>query len=96
MKHLPCSNVRCSDRRLSWSLPYQPRGIQYVGVPDDYEGPVYCSISCAIETGDFQVRIPVSTRRDYQLHPDGCVVADLEARLKGEKEAEHVSHKTKD
>ena len=28
--------------------PYTPRGPQHFEVPDDYDGPAYCSIECSV------------------------------------------------
>ena len=51
MKKLPCSYKNCGDRRRHWCDPDTPRGQQMVSVEDDYTGPVYCSITCAVMAG---------------------------------------------
>lgn len=38
----------CAERRIHHERPDTPRGPQYVEVPDDYEGPAFCSITCKL------------------------------------------------
>ena len=51
MKKLPCSSPDCKYRRKHWCSPDEDRGIIYVEVADDYEGPAYCSLTCALMDG---------------------------------------------
>jgi hypothetical protein len=54
MKKLPCSKVECAEQER-WATG-KPRGVQYVEVSDDYTGKVYCSITCAVLSGDMVIR----------------------------------------
>jgi hypothetical protein len=45
MKKVPCSGPGCSDRRRHYESD-EPRGTIYVEVPDEYDGPAFCSIEC--------------------------------------------------
>ena len=55
MKELPCSYKDCQNRRIHFTIPDQPRGIQMILVDDDYEGEAYCSFTCAILDGKMSV-----------------------------------------
>lgn len=56
----PCSYALCGDRRIHWETPDEPRGTQYVEVPDDYpvDRPVYCSITCSVMDGAMTLTVP--------------------------------------
>jgi hypothetical protein len=58
VKKLPCLAYGCAERRIHHDAPYQPRGTQYVEVPDDYpdDRPVYCSFTCAILSGAMKLK----------------------------------------
>lgn len=57
MKEVSCSYEGCSDRRIHWSRPDEPRPRRIIEVPDDHEGPMYCSITCACYDGAMSVRV---------------------------------------
>ena len=48
---VPCKYEKCGQRRRHWCDPYTERGTQQVEVPDDQEGPIYCSLECAMLDG---------------------------------------------
>lgn len=48
VKQIICSGPGCDNRRVHWMEPFTPRGPVKVIVPDDYEGPAYCSIECSL------------------------------------------------
>jgi hypothetical protein len=50
MKLVPCSYVGCRYRRDNWEQKpdEQPRAHQQVEVPDNHEGPAYCSTVCQV------------------------------------------------
>jgi hypothetical protein len=54
---LPCTYVDCGMRRRHFEDPFTLRGTQNVEVPDDWSGPVYCSIECAVMDGAMSVNI---------------------------------------
>jgi len=56
MKKIPCSYENCKNYRPHWEKPEEKRGIQFIEVSDDYNGPVYCSLSCAILDGKMFLR----------------------------------------
>jgi len=58
MKKRPCNYKECSSRRIHHERPDEPRGIQYVEVPDDFplEGKTYCSFTCAIMDGSYDLK----------------------------------------
>jgi hypothetical protein len=64
VKLLPCSGPGCSDRRIHYERPDEPRGIQYVEVPIDFTGKAYCSINCAAMDGALTVpeKTPVDSK----------------------------------
>lgn len=48
MKKVPCSYVDCGSRRKHWEDP-EPRGYRrMIEVPEDFNGPAYCSIECQV------------------------------------------------
>ena len=51
MKRVLCSREDCSKVRAHWDRPDVQRGPQYIVVEDDYVGPAYCSITCALLDG---------------------------------------------
>lgn len=55
MKKVPCRYKDCGLRRRHWCDPYTDRGIQHIEVPDDHEGPIYCSLECAILDGAISI-----------------------------------------
>ena len=55
-KKMPCSYDQCKYHRIHFELPDVPRGVQYVEVPDDWEGPAYCSVTCAIMDGAYSLK----------------------------------------
>lgn len=55
-KRVACLAYGCAERRVHWARPDVPRGTQYVEVPDEYEGPAYCSLTCAILSGALSAR----------------------------------------
>ena len=55
MKKIPCNYKNCSSIRIHFTLPDVERGTQLVEVEDDYEGPAYCSFTCAILDGKLSV-----------------------------------------
>lgn len=58
MKKVPCANTKeCPQRRIHFEEPDTPRGTQYIEVPDDYKGPAYCSITCAVLAGAIKLRV---------------------------------------
>ena len=64
MKKVPCFYYDCGSRRVHWCDPYTERGTQYVEVPDDYEGPAFCSFECAILAGRLKLKIETSSPND--------------------------------
>ncbi len=54
MKRVPCSYEQCGGRRRSW-WDFTPRKTRMIEVPDDHEGPAYCSIECAVYAGAMTV-----------------------------------------
>lgn len=56
MKKLPCKSPGCAEKRAHHERWAEPRGVQYVQVPDDWpdEKPVFCSMECAIYAGAFR------------------------------------------
>lgn len=67
---IPCSGPGCAERRIHWEEPNTPRGVQYVEVPDGFEGSkAYCSITCAVLDGAVKVNSdePVQENRDRKL-----------------------------
>jgi hypothetical protein len=55
-KKLPCSGPQCSERRIHYERPDEPRGIQYVEVPEDFTGKAYCSHTCAMLDGALKLK----------------------------------------
>jgi hypothetical protein len=45
MKKVPCGGPGCKDV-CRHHEDQTPRGIQMLDVPDDYEGPVFCCLTC--------------------------------------------------
>jgi hypothetical protein len=41
-----CDGPGCANKRIHFEQPDTPRGIQYVSVPTNYHGPVFCSMEC--------------------------------------------------
>jgi hypothetical protein len=54
VRQVPCSGPGCANRRIHYERQDEPRGTQYVEVADDYEGPAYCSLTCAMLAGEFK------------------------------------------
>ena len=52
----PCAYTQCGKYRSHWERPDEERGTQYIEVPDDYEGLVYCSITCAVLAGVLKLK----------------------------------------
>jgi len=56
-KRLPCCGPHCAERRVHWTRPDTPRGKPLtVEVREDYDGPVFCCYTCAIEAGAFSLK----------------------------------------
>ena len=76
MKTRICSHLQCGDRRVHWANQDTPRGPQKVDVKDDYPdtAPIYCSFSCAMSDGAFDVKKGplrgVTTKSGYELPPE--------------------------
>ena len=51
MKKVPCSCETCDQRRAHYETPEVMRQRVMVDVPDDYNGPAFCSIECAAYSG---------------------------------------------
>ena len=47
MKKMKCNGPGCSEIAFHHENP-TPRGDQFVTVPDDYDGPVFCSFECML------------------------------------------------
>ncbi len=43
---VPCAYSKCPEYRAHHERPDEPRGIQWVPVPEDHQGPAYCSLTC--------------------------------------------------
>jgi hypothetical protein len=68
MKMVECNGGEtCRSRRVHWDEPNTPRGPQFVPMPDGHEGPVYCSITCAVMDG--AMRLCCKGRRDDPHEP---------------------------
>lgn len=50
MKKIQCLSPGCETKRRHYEDD-SPRGPQFVTVEDDYNGPVYCSLECAMYAG---------------------------------------------
>ncbi len=46
MKKVSCQGPGCSNRRVHYEKPDEPRGIQEFWVAEWIEGPFFCSIEC--------------------------------------------------
>jgi len=74
MKKKPCSYAKCKDYRIHHERPDEPRGVQWVEVPDGHEGKAYCSITCACLAGAMSVRSDVIVDKKREPEPDVTVL----------------------
>ena len=66
MKYVPCSYDKCYLRRPHFLLQDEVRTQQMVQVADEYDGPAYCSYTCAIMDG----KMSVKSDQKYDIPPD--------------------------
>ncbi len=55
-KLIVCNYAECGLRRKHWEDPFSTRGKQYIEVKKDYDGPGYCSYTCAIMAGAMSLK----------------------------------------
>ena len=66
-KQVQCNYSGCGDRRSNYENP-EPRGKPLmVEVPDDHDGPVYCSFECAIYDGAYSAKTGWIDRKGGRL-----------------------------
>ena len=53
MKKVVCPGPGCQARRIHHERQDEPRGPQYIEVPDDWpaERPAFCCMTCALQVG---------------------------------------------
>lgn len=56
MKKIPCSYEKCNLRRPHFTRQDEERPHQMIEVDDDFEGEIYCSLTCMMLAGKMTAR----------------------------------------